>query len=111
MKQKILDILKEKGSGFRVPDRYFDTIEDRLMSTLDTEKFPKESGFSVPANYFESLETQIFSKLEEESLSKDQGFKVPGSLHCSFYCIYLLISKRTFCIHNTFICLCLCTIA
>ena len=78
MKQKILDILKEKGSGFRVPDRYFDTIEDRLMSMLNTEKFPKESGFSVPANYFESLETQIFSKLEEESLSKDQGYKVPA---------------------------------
>ncbi len=77
MKQKILDILKEKGSGFRVPDRYFDTIEDRLMSELSSEKFPKQSGFSVPSNYFESLETQVFLKLGEKSLTNERGFKVP----------------------------------
>ncbi len=78
MKQKILDILKEKGSGFSVPDRYFDSIEDRVMSELNAQNFPSESGFSVPPNYFDTLENKVLNRLEEKAVSKEQGFKVPG---------------------------------
>ena len=51
MKQKNLDILKQKGSGFKVPDGYFKSIEDTVLSELIAEEFADKSGYSVPEGY------------------------------------------------------------
>ena len=42
MKQKNLDIIKEKGSGFKVPKGYFKTVEDAVLSELITDNFHKK---------------------------------------------------------------------
>ena len=77
MKQKILDIIKQKGSGFKVPAGYFEAIEDSIMSDLMTEKFPNKHGFTVPKAYFDAVEDSIQAKLTAEQLPDYEGFTAP----------------------------------
>src|SRR5690554_7437274 len=57
-----------KISGFKTPEKYFDTIEARLFSRMDEEKLPKENGFLVPKGYFENLENRLLNS--EKPLEK-----------------------------------------
>lgn len=45
--------------GFRVPEDYFDNLEERIMQNVSTESLPKETGMQVPEDYFEHLESRI----------------------------------------------------
>lgn len=77
MKQKILDILKEKGSGFTVPNAYFDTVNSDVTSQLFCATLPKSTGFSIPENYFDTVENRVILALAEENLPQKKGFSVP----------------------------------
>ncbi|NQX84425.1 MAG: hypothetical protein HRT67_00625 [Flavobacteriaceae bacterium] len=61
------DLKHIKTSGFKVPEDYFEALEDHIIanSSLDTRiSEAKTLGFRVPKDYFETLEDSIFSKLE-----------------------------------------------
>lgn len=77
MKSNNLDILKQKGSGFKVPEGYFNTVEDTIISELITEKFPEKHGFSIPKGYLEAIETSVSAKLSAEQLPDKEGFTTP----------------------------------
>ncbi|GAA4322098.1 hypothetical protein GCM10023115_50010 [Pontixanthobacter gangjinensis] len=57
--------------GFKVPDDYFSSLEDKLMRRIDAENkadLPDMgSGFTVPEGYFDTLEEQILSKTNRPS--------------------------------------------
>ena len=53
-----------KGSGFEIPEGYFDTVEDQFSAKLREESLPNEAGFDVHEGYFNSLEDSILSKVE-----------------------------------------------
>lgn len=58
-----------KSAGFKTPDNYFESIEDKLFSQLTIEKSfkdIKEPGYTVPNNYFDTVEDNIFSKLKSD---------------------------------------------
>jgi hypothetical protein len=46
-------------SGFKTPETYFETFEERLFQRIASEKFPKATGFTVPPRYFENLEDRV----------------------------------------------------
>lgn len=46
-------------SGFKTPENYFESFEERLYSKLSEENFPKSAGFKTPDGYFDNLEEQI----------------------------------------------------
>lgn len=63
----------KKEAGFKVPDGYFDRLEDRLMDKV-TEPLPSEKSglpgnnpFKVPDNYFETFESRLLEKIEPET--------------------------------------------
>ena len=65
MKNKDLHIIK--SSGFKTPDNYFESFDDRLFDRLQDERKIEgieQSGFSVPDHYFENVEAQILEKLD-----------------------------------------------
>lgn len=70
MEKNILDILKEKGTGFSVPKGYFDDIENTIVSKIVTEKLPAKDGFTTPQDYFTSVEDSVFEKVTNESVPK-----------------------------------------
>ena len=60
---------KIKSSGFKLPDSYFDSFEERIFSKVQNTSqldLIKGSGFNKPDGYFDSLEENIKQKLSNE---------------------------------------------
>ncbi len=83
MKNKKLHSIKKPG--FKTPDAYFESIEDRVFDKLK-EDHPlediQETGYVAPSSYFESLENRIISKLDNTidlDEIKNTGFKTPDN--------------------------------
>ena len=77
MKNTILDILKNKGSGFKTPKGYFENLENDVFSKISTKGFPEKVGYSIPENYFETIENNVFTKIDANESNKQQKFDVP----------------------------------
>ncbi|MEH6656593.1 hypothetical protein [Leeuwenhoekiella marinoflava] len=60
---------ENKNNQFNVPQGYFESFDERLMTELKFQQlFPEKSdGFTVPENYFDQVEKTIIE------LSKPQG--------------------------------------
>lgn len=61
---------KIKDTGFKVPEDYFDSLEDSILNELKLTKFEKASGYKTPENYFESLEEKITSTIKHDKDGK-----------------------------------------
>ncbi|RMA64659.1 hypothetical protein [Ulvibacter antarcticus] len=48
--------------GFKVPDSYFESFEERLLKRLASKKLPNETGFKVPDDYFINLEDKVMAR-------------------------------------------------
>ena len=55
-----------KNSGFKVPENYFDTLEDRLFTQAKLKASTDSSGFTVPENYLDTLEDKILSQVSKQ---------------------------------------------
>ena len=57
------------STGFKTPEHYFDTFEDRLFDRIEQEDIIQgieETGFKVPDGYFGQLDESIIGKLNTE---------------------------------------------
>ncbi|MEF3078813.1 hypothetical protein [Winogradskyella poriferorum] len=69
-KEKLHNI---KSNGFKTPENYFDSIEDKFFELLKFEENIEgvnDSGFTAPEGYFDTLEDKILSKLEDKPVVK-----------------------------------------
>ncbi len=60
-----------KKTGFKIPDKYFDTIEDAVFAELKAENFHENSNkniFKTPKKYFNSVEDIVIAKLKAEAI-------------------------------------------
>jgi hypothetical protein len=70
-----------KKSGFKIPNNYFESLEDSIYNALSedslTEKNGK-SGMQIPDNYFDDIEDRIITSVSEKSLLEKTktGFNV-----------------------------------
>ncbi|MDY2587741.1 hypothetical protein [Winogradskyella aquimaris] len=65
-KEKLHNI---KSNGFKVPDNYFDTVEDAFFNRLNKKDSIEgiiTTGFKTPEGYFDSVEHNIISKLNDK---------------------------------------------
>lgn len=53
----------ENHNEFKIPENYFNTIEDRVFEKLSEKKLLKNDEFNIPKNYFETVEDSVFEKL------------------------------------------------
>jgi len=53
-----LNLLKAKGTGFKVPNDYFDSFESKVLSKVSSD---------IPQGYFDSFENKVFKRLKEEA--------------------------------------------
>ncbi|WP_296386295.1 hypothetical protein [Winogradskyella sp.] len=63
---------KVKSTGFKTPDHYFESFEDKLFDRLNENNSIENietSGFTAPSDYFDSVEDKVFSKLNTENKS------------------------------------------
>lgn len=75
MKNK--DIHNIKKSGFKVPNNYFETLEDSVLNIAKLEEKTKTPRFKTPSNYFDNLETIILNQAKLNTIVEDPGFKTP----------------------------------
>lgn len=65
----------QDDKNFKVPEGYFETLEDRIMDkvTSTREKASPtdhyETGFRVPEGYFDNIEDRLFEKIENKPKS------------------------------------------
>ncbi|MFK5957687.1 MAG: hypothetical protein QM495_02340 [Lutibacter sp.] len=60
-----------KKTGFEIPNKYFDTIEDTVFTKLKIEnlqKYSTKKRFKTPENYFNSVEDIVIAKLKAEAI-------------------------------------------
>lgn len=58
-----------KSTGFKTPDNYFESFEDKLFQRLTHKELIndiEESGYTVPKDYFDSVEDNVFSRLRSD---------------------------------------------
>ena len=71
MKYKNLHNVKK--TGFKAPDAYFESIEDRVVNRLNDDvnlDDKSDSGFKMPDNYIGSIEDKVFDTLNEDKAVK-----------------------------------------
>lgn len=76
-----------KSSGFNVPDNYFDTIEDAVLSeiiVINIESTKNKKAFKTPDNYFKSVEDLVIIKLKSEVIQNENNQKIPEDYFTSF---------------------------
>lgn len=57
-----------KSTGFKIPETYFETIEDAIFAKLAEETLCAKidsSGFKVPNDYFETLDAKVLTAVSE----------------------------------------------
>ena len=54
--------------GFKTPDDYFKSFDDKLFETLSNDTLDKEmsSGFKTPEGYFDTIDESILNKVNSE---------------------------------------------
>ena len=92
---------KKYNTGFKVPDQYFEGLEDRLLDTIAEDNLPKSAGFKTPEGYFETFETRLEKRLSEEihtttpkvmPLYKRKMFLYTASIAAVFACIVSVVT-------------------
>ena len=63
--------------GFKTPDDYFKSLEDRLDSLIDQESLPANTGFKAPEGYFDALEDRILSRMDGAATPPETGRVIP----------------------------------
>ena len=93
MKNKNLHNIE--SSGFKVPDDYFESLEEQVFSKLNTENkldSIKETGFKVPDDYFETLsDTILDNNLEKKAPKVIQLFSKRNLVYISGIAAAILI--------------------
>ena len=62
-----------KQTGFKTPEAYFDTFDERLFKKLNVQKEMAsilDAGFKVPDNYFEHFDDKLQARLKSQQSSK-----------------------------------------
>ena len=56
---------KYKKEGFKVPDGYFEGLNQRLLNRLDKDDLdlPEDDGFAIPEGYFDGLHDKLSSRI------------------------------------------------
>lgn len=62
--------------GFKAPQDYFDSLEERVMQKIALEDLPKDTGMTVPKDYFDQLESRIVA-----TTLKSEAEKAPKIVH------------------------------
>lgn len=61
--ENYLNNFSQEKNKFSVPDNYFETIEDTVLSSIIEDQLPGGLSYNVPNDYFNTVEDVIIGKL------------------------------------------------
>lgn len=59
-----------KQTGFKTPDNYFESLEDKILSQAKLQEKVSDSGFAIPDDYFKTIENCVLDAVSEEKDTK-----------------------------------------
>lgn len=71
----------EKVNVFRVPDGYFDDLDEKINTIVFLHQDEKNNFQKVPNGYFDKLSSAIFSRIKENETADDEIEPVSPALH------------------------------
>ncbi|MDX1471980.1 MAG: hypothetical protein R3213_10820, partial [Flavobacteriaceae bacterium] len=99
-----------QNPGFKVPNGYFDSIEERVLGRIEQQNplnSIKNSGFTVPDNYFSTVQDKIVNRAYPTVTSKPKIFTLKRLIYVSGIAASILlliklanISESNFSIDN-----------
>lgn len=96
-KQTFLSEISLKKNAFKVPENYFETIENQTISELNLQNIqPKqnESTYKTPQNYFDNIEEITITKLKAEVLQTTNTSKLPDGYFDTIEDLVLIKIKK-----------------
>jgi hypothetical protein len=57
--------IQDKKSGFKVPENYFDSLENSVLDQIKSKEISKKTGFKTPQNYFSEFTVKLPVEKEE----------------------------------------------
>lgn len=87
-------------TGFKVPDDYFSTFEENLISEIELKEKVNTSGFKIPRNYMNDFEVKVPSVKSSSNESKvialfsDQKWLVAASIAAIFILLVSIPTKQ-----------------
>lgn len=68
-----------KELGFKLPDNYFENLEDQLMDHVSlTSELSDDAGFKTPGGYFDTLTDELVVHASlKDAIGDDHAFTVP----------------------------------
>lgn len=84
---------KDKHSGFKTPEGYFEGFNESLRDKLKGESsvIPKNEGFNVPVGYFEGLNQNILTKIKV-----DESKIIPLNPYKRYYFTAIAVAASLF---------------
>lgn len=91
-----------KSTGFKTPDNYFDSLEDKLFERISEEKSidgVKDTGYIVPEDYFDTVEDKVVGQLEASEtpvvkLNTRKTFYYIAGIAASFMLLLAIFMNR-----------------
>lgn len=90
---------------FSVPENYFESVEDTVLSKIIEEQLPGEITYNVPENYFDIVEDSLFTKLDLQKKNvkvislKDRLLKIIPAAAAA--CIIIFVGLNYFSVSNS----------
>lgn len=81
MKKSKLHTIQE--TGFKVPDAYFDSFDERISKKLTAQKDMasiEDPGYKVPENYFENFDANLQARLKTMEQTKVRTLLSPQNI-------------------------------
>jgi hypothetical protein len=59
-----------KETGFKIPEEYFNSLEDAILGHIKINEASEGKGFVIPENYLNNIENTIIDRILEEKSVK-----------------------------------------
>lgn len=66
---KFKDLIPKK-TGFKIPENYFENVDDAILNSISLQNKITNSGFNVPNDYFKTLENRIEKQINTKTKAK-----------------------------------------
>jgi hypothetical protein len=92
-----------KSTGFKTPDNYFESIEDKFFEHLSEKKVIdsiEDSGYTLPKDYFNTVEDKVLGQLNSEEkpvvkLNSRKSFYYIAGIAASLIVLFAIFINNT----------------
>jgi len=79
-----------KDSGFKVPQNYFEGLEDSILNEVKLKSTISDSGFKAPENYFETFKVSVEKETKVISLFNKKAVLYVSSIAAAIVLFFSL---------------------